>query len=59
MNQKMGSIIFIGWIIGAIIGYSLGRANGNPVFGILTGSSGGVFLGWFIVAAITENQKTK
>lgn len=54
MNKKFGYYIVIGLLIGAIFGMGIGAANGNPVTGIGMGALAGVFLAWFIAAAILK-----
>ena len=54
VNKKFGYYIVIGLLIGAIFGMGIGAANGNPLPGIGMGALAGVFLAWFIAAAILK-----
>lgn len=54
MNKKFGYYILIGLLIGAIFGMGIGAANGSPLPGIGMGALAGVFLAWFIAAAILK-----
>ena len=56
MDKKFGYYVFGGMLIGAIFGM-MWAGNGNPLFGLAIGALIGTFLGWFIAAAILENQK--
>lgn len=54
VNKKFGYYILIGLLIGAIFGMGIGAANGSPLPGIGMGALAGVFLAWFIAAAILK-----
>lgn len=54
MNKKFGLFIFLGLGIGGIFGVGLGAANGNATLGTAIGAIAGVFIGWFIAAAVRE-----
>ena len=58
-EQKFGSYIFIGIAIGGITGMVLQAGNGNTFFGFWIGALVGVFLGWFIAAAVWQNKNRK
>jgi hypothetical protein len=57
MERKIGIYSFIGLIIGALFGMGLGAANGSVVWGLGLGALFGLFIGWFVAAAVVENQK--
>jgi uncharacterized protein YcfJ len=59
MERKFGIYVFLGLLIGALFGTGLGAANGNPILGIGGGALAGVFIGWFIAAAVMEKEKRK
>ncbi len=56
MNKKLGYYIIFGLLIGAIFGMGIGAANGNPLPGIGMGALAGVFLAWFIAAAMLKTS---
>jgi ABC-type uncharacterized transport system permease subunit len=58
MKQRFG-VYIISLLIGAVFGMGLGAANGNPAIGTIGGALAGVFLGWFIAAAVLEKEKKK
>jgi len=53
-EQKFGIYIFVGLLIGAFFGMLLG--NANPILGVGSGALAGVFIGWFIAAAVMEKE---
>jgi len=57
MERKIGIYSFLGLIIGAIFGLSLGAANGDIIWGIGLGALFGLFIGWFVAAAVIESQQ--
>lgn len=59
MGRKIGIYTFLGLLIGAAFGMGLGAANGNPILGVGIGAIAGIFLGWFIAAAVIEKEKQK
>ena len=59
MNKKFGLYIVLGLIIGGNFGIFLGPAMGNTPLAIALGALGGLFIGWFIAAAVLENSKGK
>lgn len=56
MDRKFGYYVFLGLLIGAVFG-SLWSANGNSILGITLGGLAGAAIGWFIAAALIENEK--
>ena len=59
MDKKFGYIILLGLLIGAAFGFGFGTTNGNPLMGVGSGALAGVFVGWFIAAAIFEKKENK
>ena len=62
MDLKFGLFIVLGLVIGSVFGVSLGAVIGNNAIvaiGIIAGPIGGVFLGWFVAAAVLKNRKIK
>ena len=59
MDKKFGLFILFGLLIGGNLGVFLGAAMNNPVLGIGLGAVGGLFVGWFIAAAVQENKNSK
>lgn len=59
MERKFGYYIVVGLLIGGVFGMGLGAANGNTLLGVAGGALAGVFIGWFIAAAVLEYQKGK
>ncbi|MEO8356658.1 MAG: hypothetical protein ABI621_12140 [Chloroflexota bacterium] len=62
MTKQFGLFIVVGLAVGASFGVFLGAAIGNTPLGIgmgAMGALGGLFLGWFMAAAVVENQKSK
>lgn len=55
-EQKFGSYVLLGFVIGGITGMVLEAGNGNTFFGFWIGALVGVFLGWFIAAAVRQNK---
>jgi ABC-type uncharacterized transport system permease subunit len=59
MNKVFGYYIFGGLLIGALFG-RMWAASSTPMIGIGIGALAGAFVGWFIAAAVLEqNKKTK
>ena len=56
MIKKYALYILIGMLIGAIFGTAFGPAIGNMKLATALGAVGGVFIGWFIAAAMRENE---
>lgn len=59
MEKKLAAFVILGLMIGALFGSGLGSANGNTLLGLGFGALAGVFLGWFIAAAVLENEKNR
>jgi membrane associated rhomboid family serine protease len=59
MNKKFGLFILVGLAIGASLGVFIGAAIGNVPLAIAVGAIGGLFLGWFVAAAVLEKEKSK
>lgn len=58
MKSEFGVTILAGFLMGCLIGSSLGAAQGHPILGGAIGALGGVFLGWFIAAIVIERRNT-
>ena len=56
MDRKFGYYVLLGLLIGAIFGLGIGAANGNTIPGLGLGALAGVFIGWFIGAAVFQKQ---
>lgn len=56
MDKTPAYYILLGLLIGAIFGFGIGAANGNVISGMQYGSLAGVFIGWFIAAAVLETK---
>ncbi len=59
MDRKFSYYIVLGLMIGIVFGMGLGAANGNTLFGIGLGALFGVFIGWFVAAALESRNKNK
>lgn len=57
MDKTPAFYIVLGLLIGAIFGLGVGAANGNAIRGMELGALAGVFIGWFLVAAVLESGK--
>jgi hypothetical protein len=55
MNKTPAYPIFLGLLIGAIVGFGIGAVNGNTMHGMQLGSMAGLFIGWFL--AVNPLQK--
>ena len=56
MDKKFGYYIFGGLLIGALFGL-IWAGGGNSLMGLGIGALIGTAIGWFIAAAVLENQK--
>jgi hypothetical protein len=52
MDKRPAFSIFLGLLIGAIVGLGIGAMNGNPIDGIQLGSAAGLLIGWIIAATM-------
>jgi uncharacterized protein YcfJ len=59
MDRKFGYYIVLGLLVGAVFGSGLGAANGNAILGNGIGALAGVFIGWFVAAAVLEREAKK
>jgi hypothetical protein len=59
MNKKIGISALLGLLLGGQLGVFWGPVLQNPLLGVALGALGGAFLGWFIAAALLENQNSK
>lgn len=55
-KKKFGYYVFDGALIGAFLGL-IWSAGNNPLSGLGIGALVGIFLGWFIVAAVFEKEE--
>lgn len=55
MDKKFGYYVFGGALIGAFLGW-MWSANGNPLVGLGIGALIGVAIGWFVAAAVMQNE---
>ena len=56
MDKKFGYYVFGGMLIGALFGL-IWSGSSNPLAGLAGGAVLGTFIGWFIAAAVRENEK--
>ena len=56
MNKKYMLYIIAGLLIGAIFGTAFGPAIENTSLASAIGAVGGLFIGWFIAAAVREYE---
>jgi hypothetical protein len=59
MEHRFGTFIILGLVTGCTMGVYFGTALENPLLSVGLGGLGGLFLSWFIAAAIMENQNIK
>ena len=59
MDKRLGLYIILGLILGAVFGIFFGPVVGNTALAMTLGALGGVFIAWFIAAAVIENSKGK
>jgi len=59
VNKKSVLFILIGLATGAVFGTSFGPVVSNIVLATALGAVGGLFVGWFIAAAVREQEKKK
>lgn len=55
MDKTPAFYIFLGLLLGALVGFSIGTINGDAIHGMQLGALGGVFIGWII--AVPALQK--
>lgn len=59
MNKKFALYIVSGLFIGALFGVSFAPVIENDTLGILGGALAGVFIGWFIAAAVRIRKQER
>ena len=50
MNRTPAFYIFLGLVVGGLVGFGIGAVNGNAIHGMQLGILTGVFTGWMIAA---------
>jgi uncharacterized membrane protein len=55
MDKRFGYYVFGGALIGAFLGLAWSASN-NPVAALGIGALVGLFVGWFIAAAVVEQS---
>lgn len=58
-ERRFGIYVFAGLLIGALFGGLVGAGSGNSILGIGGGAFVGMAIGWFIAAAILEQEKER
>jgi ABC-type uncharacterized transport system permease subunit len=58
MNKTFGYYVFGSLLIGALFG-SIWTVGSNPLIGAGIGALAGTFIGWFVAAAVLEQNKKK
>lgn len=58
MDQKSARFIFLGLLIGGVLGLLFGAGADNIVLGVALGALAGVFIGWFVAAAMQRQHKS-
>ena len=58
MNKKFGLYIVLGMVMGAFLGVSFTPVAENDLLAILGRVIAGAFLGWFVAAAVREENRT-
>jgi hypothetical protein len=48
MNKTPAYPVFLGLLMGAIMGFGIGLVYGNTIYGMQVGSMSGLLIGWFI-----------
>ena len=56
MDKTPAYPIFLGLLIGTIVGFGLGAINENTTHGMQIGSMAGLFIGWFIAVNPLEKR---
>ena len=56
MNKTPAYPIFLGLLIGAIVGFGIGLVSGNTIYGTQLGSMAGLLIGWFIAVSPLEKR---
>jgi uncharacterized protein YcfJ len=50
MDKTPACYIFLGLLIGAVVGFGIGAMNGDATHGMQLGALAGVFIGWITTA---------
>lgn len=56
MNKTPAYYIFLGLLMGAVLGWGLGAVNGNAIHGMQLGALAGLFIGWFIASTSLQQR---
>lgn len=56
MDKRPAFTIFLGLLIGGIVGFGIGAMNGSPIYGMQLGSMTGLLIGWFIAVNPLEKR---
>ncbi|HQU37361.1 MAG: DUF2759 domain-containing protein [Anaerolineae bacterium] len=59
MNNTFGLYVVLGLIVGALFGASFIPISENDALAILGGALAGVFIGWFIFAAMNMRKQDR
>ena len=59
MNNKFGLYVLLGLIVGALFGASFIPVVENDMLAIAGGALAGVFIGWFIFAAMNMRKQDR
>ncbi|GAB4461762.1 MAG: hypothetical protein Kow0070_19860 [Anaerolineales bacterium] len=54
MDKKIAIILILGVLLGAVFGVSFTPVVQNDLLAIVGGALAGVFIGWFIAAALRQ-----
>ena len=57
MDKTPAYSIFLGLLIGAILGFGIGAVNGDSIYGMQLGAMTGVFIGWVITSWPVQKKK--
>jgi len=58
-KRKFGIYVFVGLLIGALLGTAWGAGSDNPILWTAGGALVGLAVAWFIGAAVIEREKKK
>lgn len=58
-KRKFGVYVFLGLLIGALLGTGMGASSANQAAWTAGGALAGLAIAWFIAAAVIERDKNK